>query len=340
MVFDPPDTQDFANRKLTFKMKASVIGFLLERIERFFITWRFPSFMLMTLFLFWVLMIGMAFMPVSDTAWGAFAEDFKIWCFGYDPATGSMEVMYMVMFTVNPIMLSLVIWFVWLDPLKNLVSNLKQVKPYAVVSLLLVTSVAFSFYMMGQKKGTSEFEFKPETLRISQQAPTFTLINHQKEEVSLADFRGKVVVLTSIYTSCADTCPMLMDQAKKMLEGLHPEEKEETVFIAITMDPERDTPERLNRMVRFYNLEAYHYEMLTGEPELVGRVLDEIGMHRQIDKETGAISHVSLFLLIDKNGEVAFRFSLGERQIEWMTEATKMLVSETPSGEVTGIYYE
>lgn len=321
-------------------MKASVVGTLLEKIERFFMTWRFPSFMLITLLLFWILMMGMAFIPASETAWGAFAEDFKVWCFGYDPATGNMEIMYLVMFTVNPLMLSLVIWFVWLDPLKELVSNLKRVTPYAVSSLLLVFSVAFSFVWMAEPLEETEFEFRPETLRISQHPPSFTLINHRKEEVSLEKYHGKVVILTSIYTSCADTCPMLMDHAIKVMENLSPEEREETVFIAITMDPERDSPEILSRMAGLYNLESYShaYEMLTGEPERVNRVLDEIGIRRQIDEQSGSISHMNLFLLMDKTGKIAFRFSLGDRQINWMTRAVKKLVSEPYQREVTGIY--
>lgn len=294
--------------------------------------------MLITLGLFWILIMSMAFMPVPDNAWGAFAEDFKVWCFGYDPETGTLEMMYLVMFTMNPVMLSVVIWFVWQEPLNKVWSNPILVKPYALSSLLLVVTIGFSFLLMYKPPAEEVQAFRPDALRTSLNPPDFTLINSEEKPVSLNDYKDKVVLLTSIYTSCSDTCPMILDQAKNVLDELEESEREDIILMAITMQPEKDTPELLNRVAGYYRLDQYNYEMLTGNPEDVHRVLDYIGIARKTDEVTGEISHVNLFLLIGRDGKIAFRFSLGDNQKEWMAEAARLLINEDLPERITEAY--
>ena len=56
------------------------------------------------------------------------------------------------------------------------------------------------------------------------------------------------------------------------------------------------------------------YNLVTGEADEVERVLDDMGVARQRDPETGIIDHASLFILVDRDGKVAYRLGLGERQ--------------------------
>ena len=50
-----------------------------------------------------------------------------------------------------------------------------------------------------------------ERLPVIGSAPGFTLTSQTRKSVSLGDFRGKTVVVTFIYASCTDTCPLLTD---------------------------------------------------------------------------------------------------------------------------------
>ncbi len=321
-------------------MKPGIADIILRRIDTFFTTWRFPFFMLMTLGLFWVLLMIMAFMPVPDSAWGAFAEDFKVWCFGYDPETGTMKNIYLLMFTVNPLILSLFILFVWYEPLKNLVSTPSIAKGYAATSVILVVSVGLSFLLMYDFPSEEDFVFQPEVLRISQTPPEFELINEHGKTVSLSDYHGKVILLTSIYASCSDTCPMILDQARRVLDNLTASEREEIVLIAVTMHPEKDTPELLSQIARFYNLDRYHSHLLTGEPEKVNKVLDYLSVARVANDGTGEIDHANLFFMIDREGKIAYRFTLGERQEQWMFEAAQTLIREEKPAKLTDVYGE
>lgn len=301
---------------------------MLRRIEKFFISWRFPSFMLAALFFSWVLIMIMVFVPVTDTAWGAFAEDFKVWCFGYDPATGSIQWIYPIVFTINPLILSAVILFVWGEPLKKVYSTPAIIKEHASLALVLVISVAGSFLLMYDAPDKEDLAFRPDALRVALIPPEFTLTNHKEEEVSLSDFEDKVVILTSIYASCANTCPLILDQAKQTLDSLTATERDEVVLIAITMQPEKDIPHLLNQVADYRKLNQYNAQLLTGEVDYVNEILDKFKISRYEMGDSGDIDHANLFLVMDRKGKIAYRFSLGDIQQKWMRKALRILIRE------------
>lgn len=301
---------------------------MLEYIENYFTSWRFPSFMLVTLLLSWLLIMVMAFVPVTDTAWGTFAEDFKVLCFGYDPATGSFQWIYFFMFTINPLMLSAVILFVWHEPLKTVYALPFIIKNQVFLSGLLVMAISSSFLLMYEIPAEEDFQFRPEALRLTLTPPEFNLINHNEQPVSLQDYEGKVVVLTSIYASCTHTCPMILNQLKNTLDRLTPWERDEIVLMAITMQPEKDTPELLNQVAKFYDLGEYNAQLLTGDVNYVNSILDKLNVSRFKQEDSVGISHANLFLIIDRKGTLSYRFTLGELQQNWMTQALRLLISE------------
>jgi protein SCO1/2 len=62
--------------------------------------------------------------------------------------------------------------------------------------------------------------------------------------VTLADFRGRVVLLNFGFTTCPDVCPTVLSRMRQVLEDLGPEAAA-VAPLFVTIDPERDTPERL-----------------------------------------------------------------------------------------------
>jgi protein SCO1 len=71
-------------------------------------------------------------------------------------------------------------------------------------------------------------------------APDFTLDNQDGERISMRDFRGRPVIVTFLYTTCEDTCPVQAQTVRGALDELG----EDVPAIAIAVDPPRDTPER------------------------------------------------------------------------------------------------
>jgi protein SCO1 len=85
--------------------------------------------------------------------------------------------------------------------------------------------------------GGSRFEgaVMPKGLR----APEFTLENQDGEPVSMREFRGRPVIVTFLYTTCEDTCPLQAQTIRGALDQLG----EDLPAIAIAVDPPNDTPE-------------------------------------------------------------------------------------------------
>jgi protein SCO1/2 len=71
-------------------------------------------------------------------------------------------------------------------------------------------------------------------------APDFELRDQDGEPISMRDFRGEPVVVTFLYTTCEDTCPVQAQTVRGALDQLgHPPRA-----TPIAVDPPRDTPER------------------------------------------------------------------------------------------------
>ena len=84
-------------------------------------------------------------------------------------------------------------------------------------------------------------------------APSFVLINQNNEVVNLSQLEGKIVVMTFLYTHCPDICPAITYQMKRLAEELGDDYEESVVFLSVTVDPERDTAERLASFSSGYN---------------------------------------------------------------------------------------
>ncbi len=109
-------------------------------------------------------------------------------------------------------------------------------------------------------------------------ASDFTLTDQHGEEVSLRDFRGRTVVLFFGFTHCPDVCPATLLNLSRALDGLPPEDRERVQGVLVTVDPERDTPERLSQY-----LEPFHPSLvgLTGSPEEILEVTEAYGIFAQ-----------------------------------------------------------
>jgi protein SCO1/2 len=76
----------------------------------------------------------------------------------------------------------------------------------------------------------------------------FSLLDHNGKPRTLADFKGKVVVVFFGYTQCPDVCPTTMAEMASVMKDLGPQADQVQVLF-ITLDPERDTPELLKAYV-------------------------------------------------------------------------------------------
>ncbi|MCY4105844.1 MAG: SCO family protein [Chloroflexi bacterium] len=79
--------------------------------------------------------------------------------------------------------------------------------------------------------------------------PNFRLHSGPQHEVQLSDFRGRYVLLFFGYTHCPDVCPLTLDAFRRIQDALAEELQDDIVFLFVTLDQERDTPERLSEYI-------------------------------------------------------------------------------------------
>lgn len=304
----------------------------MNRLERLLGGWRFPVVALSMLGFASLLSGATLLVPPGDTAFHAFAQEFRAWCFGYDPATGHSQPIIVVMMLSEPLVLGAIVALIWWGPLREGFSAPKQMVPTLAASLLLVTGGAWGMSQLKVAPAQGEMPFPAERLRTSYKPPSFVLTDQHGEKVSLEEQRGKVVILTGIYATCGFTCPMILRQAKRAVSSLTEAQREDVVVLAVTLDPARDTPEAMAKMAEGQQVSAPTFRLLTGEPGPVNDLLDRMGVERRRNAETGAIDHTNLFLVVDREGRIAYRFSLGDRQENWLTRALEYLLREPRVG--------
>ncbi len=130
-------------------------------------------------------------------------------------------------------------------------------------------------------------------------APDFTLVDGVSgESVTLSALRGRVVVLTFLYTSCPDTCPLTAEKLRDARTDLG-ERAPGVAFVAVSVDPARDTPEAARAFVRAHRLDGA-LRFLVGDRASLARVWAAYGIAAE---PAGAlVAHNDAIYLIDKQG--------------------------------------
>lgn len=142
-------------------------------------------------------------------------------------------------------------------------------------------------------------------------APEFTLTTQDNARLSLGDLRGKVVAVTFIYTSCADTCPLLTAKLAGLQAKLGADFGPKVFFASVTVDPERDTPEVLKQYARAHGVNPVGWAFLTGTPFEIRAVAKHYGVsYRKTSR--GEVDHTFLTSLVDQDGILRVQY-LGVR---------------------------
>ena len=159
--------------------------------------------------------------------------------------------------------------------------------------------------------GTADAGAKPEALPTIGPAPAFTLTAQDERRLALTDLRGKAVVLTFIYTTCADTCPLLTAKMAALQSRLGADFARRVFFVSITVDPERDTPAVLKGYGAAHGARFDGWAFLTGTPAQIREVAKRYGIYYK-KTARGDVDHTFLTSVIDPRGLLRVQY-LGVR---------------------------
>ena len=136
----------------------------------------------------------------------------------------------------------------------------------------------------------------------------FSAVDHENNPFTLADLRGKWSLLFFGFTHCPDICPVtlaVMDKAHGQLD-----QAGDVQFALVTVDPDRDTSERLEQYLSSFNPE---FIGLGGSAEQIAGLTGQIGLPYFLDKtqdeENYLVDHGASLFMIDPLGRLVGIFS-------------------------------
>ncbi len=155
-------------------------------------------------------------------------------------------------------------------------------------------------------------------------APDFALTDQNGNRLTLADLRGKLVVLDFVYTSCQGPCPMLTSAHVTLQRSLPPELRARTRFVSISLDPARDTPMTLRAYGLARGADLTGWSFLTGPADTVAAIVAAYGVG-SLRRPDGQIDHLVATFLIDGDGQIAQRYIGLEHEPEELLKALEGL---------------
>ena len=125
---------------------------------------------------------------------------------------------------------------------------------------------------------------QPSRLAVIQKAPDFALTDQAAKPLNSGNLKGKVLLVSFIFTTCNGSCPatthrMGLVQRELRTRGLL--KGDQVRLLSITLDPRRDTPEVLRNYMRLYDAEPASWSFLTGPPAQVDKVIAAWGLADQ-----------------------------------------------------------
>jgi len=138
-------------------------------------------------------------------------------------------------------------------------------------------------------------------------APEFTLTDQNGKRIALKELRGKVLAITFIFASCADTCPLLTAKMAGLQDRLGADFGPRVHFVSITVDPERDTPEVLKRYAEAHGANLAGWAFLTGTPAEIREVARHYGIFYRKTPH-GDVDHTFLTSLVDQSGTLRVQY--------------------------------
>lgn len=183
-------------------------------------------------------------------------------------------------------------------------------------SLILIVSIGTLVAIM--LSSCSNYDFRGGTTETLIEAPDFTLTDTNGEPFRLSDHRGKVVMLFFGFTNCPDICPTSLGEMAAVKRQLgNKADRVEMVFV--TVDPERDTPERLEAYVKQFDESIIGLHGTPEELEPVFKSYGVIAERRELpDSAVGYVmDHTASIYTIDRSGiwRVVFPFGMSVEDI-------------------------
>jgi len=143
-------------------------------------------------------------------------------------------------------------------------------------------------------------------------AADFSLSRSDGTIFRLSDQQDKLVLLYFGYTACPDVCPTTLYDLTKVKTRLGEEDASKIQVVMVTVDPERDTSDLLEKYVTAFDP---LFIGLSGSMEELESIWSSYGVYRKRQDNTGAtgylVDHTARVYVVDANGNLRLTFPFG-----------------------------
>jgi protein SCO1/2 len=158
---------------------------------------------------------------------------------------------------------------------------------------------------------TSSVDIAAQLTRVNDAAPAFSLVDQSGRALSAESFRGRPLIVTFAFAHCATVCPLAVADA---LAAQRLVESTAAVVLVITLDPWRDTPDRLRVIAESWRLTADAH-VVSGPPDDVERALNAWRVPRTRNQKTGDIVHPRIVYIVGADGRITYVVNGGAETI-------------------------
>lgn len=206
--------------------------------------------------------------------------------------------------------------------------NILSQRRNQLLALLAILVVAVAGIVYWATNRTEAYEFNGGELIPPAAAPALDLTDQQGKPFTLAQEAGKVTLIYFGYTTCPDLCPTTLNDFGIVKDDLGAA-AEQVDFVMVTFDPERDTQERLNQYLAFFDPA---FVGLRGDDAQTQQFLQDYGVTiKRVEypnSSTGyLIDHTALIYVIDKEGRLRLTYPYGTDPL-LIAEDVQHLVNE------------
>lgn len=190
----------------------------------------------------------------------------------------------------------------------------------ALVALAIIILFGAAFYFL------RPHTFHGTVFQSPEEANNFTLNVADGKTVNLSDYRGKIVLVYFGYTFCPDVCPATLGAVTQALNQLGAK-ADQVQLIMVSVDPGRDTPEKLAEYVKHFNPS---FVGGTNTPEEIARIASLYGVFYEISGQITSngdylIDHTATLMAIDRDGFLKVVFPFGVTSDELADDLKYML---------------
>ena len=273
------------------------------------------------------------FGPTGDGALGGFVRDFQQWCYQGDPRTGGVSWAAVSVMLVEPLFVVLVAAVLWRDACAQLRSPAlwcRHVRAAAAGLGVVAAAVAgLVAYAQADRTNDTLPPFPGDRIRVQLAVPSTPLVDQKGTAFRLADLREQVVLVTGVYAACSTACPEIFKELRAVLGELPAADRAGLRVVALSLNPEYETTEIMDAMAGAQGLNYPEFRYVNGQrPDEMRDLLTRLQFSVTRDPTTGILNHANLFLLLDREGNIAFRFTLDPRHRAWLREGLLHLLRE------------